>query len=112
MNAGPRPGAVLALVLVALLSASLAYGLLPFRAAGAIRCSAVLRGSQPEQRATTGYLAGQERRSCRNKGNSRLFVGVVTALVLLVVGLGAVLLPESQMERVLFGQEDLPDYGG
>ena len=112
MNGGSRPGAVLGLVLVALVSASVAYGLVPFRAAGGIRCSAVLRGSAPQERTTTGFLAGQERRSCRNKGNSRLSIGVITGLVLLVVGSGAVLLPESQMERVLFGEGELPDYRG
>ncbi|MDP9071007.1 MAG: hypothetical protein M3N68_06940 [Actinomycetota bacterium] len=108
---GSQRGPLLALVLAAVVSAGLAYGLLPFRAAGAIDCTAVLRGSDPEQRATTGFIAGQEERACRNKGSSRLFIGAITTLVLLAVGLGAVLLPESQMERVLFGEEQLPDYG-
>ncbi len=111
MNGGSQRAGLLALVLVAVCSASLAYGLLPFRAAGGIGCAALLRGSEPEQRAVTGFLVGQEQRSCRNKGDSRLFIGAITAVVLLAVGVGAVLLPESQMERVLFGEEALPDYG-
>ncbi len=101
----------MALVLAAALLVGLSYGLLPFRAAGAIDCSAVLRGSDPEQQAETGFIAGQEERACRNKGSSRLFIGAIATLVLAVVGLGAVVLPESQMEQVLFGEEELPSYG-
>jgi predicted lysophospholipase L1 biosynthesis ABC-type transport system permease subunit len=107
-----RPPVLLALVLAAVLVTVLAYGLLPFRAAGAIRCSALLRGSDPRERATTGYLVGQEGRACHNKGSSRLFIGAVAAVVLLVVGVGAVLMPESEMERVMIGgEEELPHYG-
>ncbi len=107
-----RSEPLLPLVLAAVLLVMLAYGLLPFRAAGALRCSAPLRGGDPEQTVTTGFLVGQEGRVCRNEANSRLIVGGIATVVLLVVGVAAVVLPESQMERVLFGDdEELPDYG-
>lgn len=96
---------------MAVLSASAAYGLLPFRAAGGLRCSAVLRGGEPEERTAGGYLAGQEERACANEADSRLVIAAVTTVVLLIVGAGAVLLPESQMERIFSGHEELPDYG-
>ena len=112
MNLEPRRPVLLGLVVVSVVVAALAYGLLPFRAAGALPCSAVLRGADPEERATTGFLVGVENRACDSKAGSRIVLGAIAAVVLLVVGVGAVLMPESGMERVLVGrEEELPDYG-
>ena len=101
-----------ALVAAAALLAALGWMLLPFKAAGGVDCKAALFGSAPKERVTTGYLVGQEKGACQNRGNSRIVVSAIAGLVFLAVGVAAVLLPESQMERVLFGTgEDLPDYG-
>lgn len=43
--------------------------------------------------------------------DSRLIIAAVATVVLLIVGFGAVLLPESQMERVFSGHGALPGYG-
>lgn len=105
-------GRVAALVVVSALLAVLGYALLPFRAAGALECGAALRGSEPERFVTVGLLVGRERRVCKAEGNSRLIAAGIAAVVLLGVGLAAVLLPESEMEKAFLGEEgDLPDYG-
>lgn len=109
MNA---PGRLLPLVILSAVLAVLAFGLLPFRAAGALECGPALRGAEPKRDVTVGLLVGREASVCQDRGNSRLIIAGVTGFVLLVVGVGAVLLPESQMERALFGTEDdLPAYG-
>ena len=101
-----------ALVAAATVLAALGWMVLPFKAAGGLECKAALFGSAPKERGTTGYLVGQEKDVCRNRGNSRIVVSTIAGLVFLAVGVAAVLLPESQMERVLFGGGDeLPDYG-
>lgn len=107
-----NPGRVAALVAVSAVLAVVGYGLLPFRAAGALECGPALKGSEARRHVTVGLLVGREGEVCRSRGNSRLIVGGVTGIVLLVVGVAAVLLPESEMERALLGEEgDLPDYG-
>lgn len=101
-----------ALVATAAVLAALAWMLLPFEGAGGLDCKAALFGSEPKERATTGYLVGQEEGVCQNRGNSRIVMSSIAGVVFLAVGVAAVLLPESQMERVLFGGgEELPDYG-
>ena len=105
-------GRLLPLVVASALLTVLAYALLPFRAAGALECSSALQGSKPERDVTVGLLVGREAAVCKDRGNSRLIIAGITGVVLLVVGVGAVVFPESQMERALFGTEDeLPDYG-
>ncbi|MDP9071564.1 MAG: hypothetical protein M3N68_09860 [Actinomycetota bacterium] len=105
-------GRLLPLVVASALLTVLAFALLPFRAAGALECGPALRGSKPERDVTVGLLVGRERPVCQARGNSRLIAAGLAGVVLLVVGVGAVLLPESEMERAVFGEEgDLPDYG-
>ncbi len=101
-----------ALVAAAAILATLGWMVLPFKAAGGLDCKAALFGSTPKERGTTGYLVGQEEEVCSNRGNSRIVVSSIAGLVFLAVGVAAILLPESQMERVLYGGGDeLPDYG-
>ncbi len=108
----PTRATTAALVAAAAVLATLGWMLLPFDAAGSLDCEAALLGSKPEERRTTGYLVGQEKSACQNRGNSRLIVSGIAGALFAVVGVAAVLLPESQMERVLYGRGDeLPDYG-
>lgn len=93
---------VVAVALVGMLS----YGLMPFEAAGGLDCEAALRGADPKERATEGFLVNREDQACSTKKNSRLTVMGIVGVLYLIVGLGAVLMPESGIERVVFGRED------
>lgn len=95
-----------ALVIAITVIGVLGFVLLPFKAAGGLRCEAPLRGGDPKERATQGYLVGREEVACANKNGSRLAIAGVMGLVYLVVGTAAVVLPESNIERVVFGGED------
>lgn len=96
----------LALVVAITFIGMLGVGLLPMHAAGGLRCEAPLRGADPKERATEGYLVNQESQACDAKSRSRLTVVGIAGVLYLVVGLGSVLLPESGLERVVFGGED------
>lgn len=98
----------LALVLVAAITVMgfVGYGLLDYDAAGGLNCQAPLRGADPLERATEGFLVNREAQACDDASGSRLTVGGIVALLYLIIGTGAVLLPESGIERVVFGRED------
>jgi hypothetical protein len=106
-----KRGLQVLVVVGAVVLASLAYGFLPFEAAGGLDCGAPLRGSSPKERVTTGFLVGREKPTCDDKGKSRLIITGIAAVILLAIGTSAVLLPESQMERAMFSEDELPDYG-
>lgn len=92
---------------VALLVA-LGYALLPFTAAGGLRCEAPLRGSDPKPgQETAGYVFGREETSCGRAGNGRLLAAGVAGMAFLGLGVSAVVFPASRIERVLFGDEDV-----
>jgi hypothetical protein len=99
---------VLLVVAVAVIG-SLSYGLLPFEAAGGLDCEAALRGADPKETATEGFLVNREEQACNDKSGSRLTVMAIVGLLYLVVGIGAATLPESGIERVVFGGEDPED---
>lgn len=99
-------GKSVALVVVIAVIAVLGFSLLPFKAAGGLRCDAPLRGGEPKERATQGYLVGREDMACGDKKGSRVAIAGIVGLLYLVVGTAAVVLPESNVERVVFGGED------
>lgn len=106
-----KRGLHVAVVVAAVLVASLAYALLPFEAAGGLDCGGPLRGSSPKETVTTGFLVGREKPACDDEGRSRLIITGIAAVIFLAIGMSAVLLPESQMEKAMFGEDELPDYG-
>lgn len=97
------------LVVVVALLAVIGYGLLDYEAAGGLDCRAPLRGAEPKERATEGFLVNREHQACDSKSKSRLTVAAIAGLLYLGAGIGAVLLPESGIERVVFGREDPED---
>ena len=109
MTAKDQAVAVALAVAVAVMVA-VGYALLPFTAAGGLECEAPLRGSdpKPDQR-TAGFVLGREKGSCGRAGNGRLLSAGVAGMVFLGLGVGAAVLPESRMEKVLFDDEDVID---
>lgn len=97
------------LVVVIWVVASLAFGLLPVRAAGRLKCDAPLRGADPKELATEGYLVNREKMACSDKSGSRLTIVGIVGLLYLAFGISAIVLPESSIERVAFGGEDPED---
>lgn len=97
------------LVIVIAVMGMLGLGLLPLKAAGALKCESVLKGADPKERFTEGYLVNREEQACDAKSGSRLSMMVVVGVLYLTVGLGAVLLPLSNFERVAFAGEDPED---
>ena len=85
------------------------FGLLPVRAAGRLRCDAPLRGAHPKEKATEGYLVGREEQACKNKSGSRMTTILIAGVLFISFGVSAVVLPESNFERVAFGGEDPED---
>lgn len=100
-------GLVLAVAIALLFT--LGWGLKPFEAAGGLECKGPLQGSAPKEKATGGFVFGREESVCDRSGSGRLIIAVLGGLVIGAVGLSAVLLPESRIERVLFGGEDPDD---
>ncbi|PLS75874.1 MAG: hypothetical protein CYG61_04875 [Actinobacteria bacterium] len=99
-----RTGLVLALAIALLFT--LGWGLKPFQAAGGLECKGPLQGSAPKERATRGFVFGREESVCNRSGGSRLIIAILGGVILAAVGVSAVLLPESRIERVVFGGED------
>lgn len=95
-------GLVIAITLIGVLG----YGLLPFKAAGGLKCEAPLRGGDPKERATQGFLVGREDAACSSKQGSRLVIAGIVGILYLGIGTAAVVLPPSNFERVIFGGED------
>ena len=108
---GDRRRAQLLLVVASVVLATLAYAFLPFEAAGGLDCGAPLRGSSPKETITTGFLVGKEKPTCKDKGKSRLIITGIAGVLLLAIGTTAVVLPESQMEKAMLSEDELPDYG-
>lgn len=98
-----------ALVVAIAVIGVIGFALLPVRAAGGLRCEAPLRGADPTEVATEGYLVGREERACSDKSGSRLTVIGIVGVLYLVFGISAVVLPESNIERIAFGGEDPED---
>lgn len=101
-SVGLRVGLVVAVALIGVLG----YGLLPFEAAGGLDCESVLRGADPKETATEGFLVNREEEACSTKSGSRVTVMAIMGLLYLAVGIGAAVMPESGIERVVFGRED------
>ena len=104
-DTGPNKQVLAILAVVIALLGVLAYAASPFKAAGGLECNGALLGSKPEKRATTGLLVGREKSLCRAKGNSRLIVAGTAAVISLVLGLSAVLLPMGPLEAFFLRRE-------
>ena len=87
----------------------LGWGLKPFKAAGGLECKGPLRGSAPNEKATRGFIFGREESVCDRSGGGRLIIAIMGGLVVGAICVSAVLLPESRLERVVFGGEDPED---
>lgn len=105
MRARERTVSLVLVVAIAIIGV-IGYGLLDYEAAGGLDCGPPLRGSKPQEKATEGFLVNRENQACDAKSKSRLTVAGIVALLYLTVGIGAVVLPESGIERVVFGGED------
>lgn len=100
--------AVLLVVVIAVIG-MVGWALLPTKAAGGLKCKGPLRGSDPLEHFTEGYLVHKEADACSNKAGSRVAILLLVGGVWLVLGVSAVLLPESNFERMAFGGEDPED---
>ena len=106
---GRDQGISVLLVIAITVIGVMAYGLLRFDAAGGLDCDAPLRGADPREKATEGFLVNREEKACDSAGKSRLTVAGIVGLLFLVMGIGAVVMPESGIEKVVFGGEDPED---
>jgi len=102
-------GIAVALAVAIGLIGMLGFALLPVKAAGGLPCKAPLKGAEPKERATEGYLVGREEKACDSKGKSRLTIVGIVGVVYIAFAVSAVVLPESNIERVAFGGEDPED---
>ncbi|MGH9157909.1 MAG: hypothetical protein ACRD1K_19210 [Acidimicrobiales bacterium] len=104
-------GPVLSGVLVVVISlmAAIGFMLLPFDAAGGVKCDSPLKGGEPKERVTEGFLVGREGAACSRRSGSRVATGAVGGTLYLLIGLAAVLAPQSRIERALFGDEDVTE---
>lgn len=100
-------GLVLAVAIALLFT--LGWGLKPFEAAGGLSCKGPFQGSAPKEKATRGFVFGRENSVCDRSGGSRLIIALFGGALLAAVCVSAVLLPESRIERVIFGGEDPED---
>ncbi|MGI8686470.1 MAG: hypothetical protein ACR2MO_15515 [Acidimicrobiales bacterium] len=87
----------------------LSFAMLPVKAAGGLRCEAPLKGAEPKERATEGYLVNREDKACSAKSRSRLTIVAIVGVIYIAFGISAVVLPESNIERIAFGGEDPED---
>lgn len=88
---------------------TLGFALLPVEAAGGISCKSPLRGSEPTETATQGFLVGREEKACSDKGGSRATIVFIGGALLTGLMVAAVALPQSNFERVAFNDEDPED---
>jgi hypothetical protein len=84
----------------------LGFLLVPLEAAGGLDCESPLKGADPKEKATEGFLVNREAQACSDKSGSRVTVTVIVGLLWITVGIGAATLPESFVEKVVFGGED------
>jgi hypothetical protein len=103
-----RVKAVVLAVVIGLIG-MLSFALLPLKAAGDLKCEAPLKGADPKERATEGYLVNREDSACSAKSKSRLTIVGIVGVLYIAFGVSAVVLPESNIERVAFGGEDPED---
>lgn len=97
--------------LVVAIAVILAVGFmtLPFQAAGGIDCEAPLKGAEPKERAVGGFLMGREDEACERRSGSRVATGAISGTLYLLLGMAAVLAPQSRIERALFNDEDVAE---
>ncbi len=100
-------GLILAVAIALLFT--LGWGIKPFKAAGGLECKGPLKGSAPMEKATRGFVFGREESVCDRSGGGRLIIALLGGLAIGAVSISAVLLPESRIERVVFGGEDPED---
>lgn len=99
-------GLALVLAIAVGVIGTLGFALLPVEAAGKISCEAPLRGAEPKERATQGFLVGRENTACNDKAGSRLAIVFIAGTLLTGLVVAAVALPQSNFERVAFNDED------
>lgn len=99
----------LVLAVVIALLFTIGWGIKPFEGAGGLDCDGPLRGAKPRERASGGFVFGREKSVCRRSAGGRLLVALLGGVVIGAVGVSSVLLPESRIERVVFGGEDPED---
>ena len=87
----------------------LGFALLPLEAAGGLKCESPLKGSDPKERFTEGYLVNREDKACSDKSGSRITIIGIVGVIYIAFGVSAVVLPESNIERIAFGGEDPED---
>lgn len=103
-----RTTALVLAVAIALLF-MVGWGLKPFKGAGGLECKGPLQGSAPKEKAKGGFVFGREEAVCDRSGGGRLIIAVMGGVIIGAVVVSAVLLPESRIERVIFGGEDPED---
>lgn len=98
-------GLAVAIGLIGMLS----FVLLPLKAAGGLKCESPLKGADPKEKATVGYLVGREDKACSTKSKSRITIVGIVGVLYIAFAVSAVVLPESNIERIAFGGEDPED---
>lgn len=79
--------------------AALGYALMPFTAAGDVRCRGGISGATPTQPAETGFVRGREPKACKDGGRSRGVTAGFVALIALIGAASAVAIPpESERD--------------
>jgi len=104
-----QQGIGVVLVIVISLMAALGFMMLPFTAAGGLECEAPLKGGEPKERATEGFLIGREDAACSRRSGSRVATGAISGGLFLLMGMASVLAPQSRIERALFNDEDVTE---
>ncbi|MGH9179157.1 MAG: hypothetical protein ACRD0N_11485 [Acidimicrobiales bacterium] len=99
---GDQAKAALLVVVIAIMGV-LGYGLLRFEAAGGLKCDAPLRGADPREEVTEGFLVNREEQACSDESGSRLTVAGIVGILYLIIGMGAIFMGESPVEKMLRG---------
>lgn len=102
---GRRAAVGIFLVLVVSGVLFVAWGLIPFHAAGGLPCKALLRGATPTARVLSGPRVGREPQLCRAAAGSRWLIGAIAWFGITAVGIAAVVLPHGSWDQLLFWQE-------
>ena len=102
MTMGDQAKAAVLVVVITIMGV-LGYGLLRFEAAGGLKCDAPFRGADPRERLTEGFLVNREDKACSDESGSRLTVAGIVGTLYLVIGIGAIFMGESPIEKMLRG---------